>query len=331
MSRARTRTVPPRDSVTERSFEYLVDEEGEGARLDRFLAESIEELSRSAAARLIDEGDVSVNGEVVEKTSHRVVRGDRVRVVIPPPTPSGVVAEKIAVEILYEDDEVAVVDKPAGLVVHPSAGHESGTLVNALLYHLGSLSGIGGEERPGIVHRLDRGTSGLMVVAKTDSAHRFLQREWHTDSVVKRYVAIVYGSPKSSSFVIDAPIGRHPVDRKRMAIRDGGRAARTEVEVSERFGETSVLACRLLTGRTHQIRVHLEHAGHPIVGDPVYGGPRWRGIANAQIRKVIASIERPALHAAFLEFPHPETAEAMRFESALPEDMASLLAGVREP
>jgi 23S rRNA pseudouridine1911/1915/1917 synthase len=226
--------------------------------------------------------------------------------------------------ILFEDDDLVVIDKPAGLVVHPSAGHADGTLVNALLFHVRGLSGIGGELRPGIVHRLDKDTSGVMVIAKHDEAHRALTTAWNSEQVVKEYLALVYGTPSLPRGRIDAPIGRDPRDRKRMAVVAGGRRAMTDYEVVEHLRYTALLRCRLHTGRTHQIRVHLKHLGHPIVGDPVYSGPQWHGIPDRAIQKALASLGRQALHAARLTIPHPRTGEVLRFESEVPSDLADV-------
>ena len=295
----------------------------EGLRLDRALSELFAEHSRSALAALIEAGHVTVDGAVITKVSRRVSAGEEVAVDIPPPAPSSVVSQEIPLTILHEDANLVVIDKPPGLVVHPAAGHADGTLVNALVFHVKDLSGIGGELRPGIVHRLDKDTSGVMVIAKNDATHRALTAAWNTDAVRKEYVAVVYGTPSSDKGTIDAPIGRDPRDRKRMAVVASGRNAITDYEVVERLRYASVLRCRLRTGRTHQIRVHLKHLGHPIIGDPVYSGPQWRGIPDKRLQKVIAGFGRQALHAASIRLPGGV------FEAELPGDMIRLIEALR--
>jgi 23S rRNA pseudouridine1911/1915/1917 synthase len=251
---------------------------------------------------------------------------------IEPPEPAAATAssQDIPLTLLYDDADLVVVDKPAGLVVHPAAGHADGTLVNALLFHVADLSGIGGELRPGIVHRLDKDTSGVLIVAKNDETHRRLTAVWNTDSVVKEYIAITYGTPSPSSGTIDAPIGRDPRDRKRMAVTTDGRRAQTDYEVVEELRATSLVRCRLRTGRTHQIRVHLKHRGHPIVGDPVYSGPQWKGIPDKRIQRALSSASRQMLHAERITFVHPRSAERITVASPLPEDMRELLAILRD-
>jgi len=306
-----------------RRIEVLPESDQE--RLDRVLANALPELSRSALARFIEGGRVTVDGEVVTKRSTKVSAGAAVTVEIPDPEPSDVVPQDLPVTILHEDSDIVVIDKPAGVVVHPAAGHASGTLVNALLHHVKDLSGVGGESRPGIVHRLDKDTSGVMVVAKNDSAHRALTEAWATAAVVKEYLAIVYGKPKEDIGTIDRKIGRDPRDRKRMAVTGSGRKAVTHYSVEEAFSYTSLLRCRLETGRTHQIRVHLKALGHPVVGDSVYSGPQWKGIPNKRLQKVLAGFERQALHAALLSFPHPSSGEDVTFRAPIPPDMAELI------
>ena len=287
------------------------------------------EHSRSALARLIAEGRVSLDGRKAEKSSMRVAAGQRVEIEIPPPAPSGIASQDLPLTILFEDDDLVIIDKPAGVVVHPAAGHSDRTLVNALLFHVRNLSGIGGEVRPGIVHRLDKDTSGVMVIAKNDAAHRKLAAEWGTDRVRKEYLAIVYGTPKQQRATIDAPIGRDPRNRKRMSVVKSGRSAVTEYVIEQPLRHASLLRLRLRSGRTHQIRVHLKHLGHPIIGDPLYSGPQWRGIPDKRIQKAIAAFPRQALHAARLTIPHPRTGEQMTFECPLPQDMKMLLAALR--
>ena len=293
--------------------------EHDGQRLDRALSLLFPDQSRSSLARLIVSGHVRLNTNEVLKTSHRVLAGDHVEVEIPAPISSGIASQDLPIEILYEDNDIVVVNKPPGLVVHPSAGHADRTLVNALLFHVRDLSGVGGELRPGIVHRLDKDTSGVLIVAKHDEAHRRLAVLWNTDAIKKEYLALVYGTPDPAKGTIDAPIGRDPRDRKRMAVVAGGRRAITDYEVIERLRYASLVRCTLRTGRTHQIRVHMKKIGHPIVGDPVYSGPQWRGIPDKRMQRALASIERQMLHAAKI------TVEGRVFEAPLPEDFSRVL------
>ena len=293
--------------------------EHDGQRLDRALSLLFPDQSRSSLARLIVSGHVRLNTNEVLKTSHRVLAGDHVEVEIPAPISSGIASQDLPIEILYEDNDIVVVNKPPGLVVHPSAGHADRTLVNALLFHVRDLSGVGGELRPGIVHRLDKDTSGVLIVAKHDEAHRRLAALWNTDAIKKEYLALVYGTPDPAKGTIDAPIGRDPRDRKRMAVVAGGRRAITDYEVIERLRYASLVRCTLRTGRTHQIRVHMKKIGHPIVGDPVYSGPQWRGIPDKRMQRALASIERQMLHAAKI------TVEGRVFEAPLPEDFSRVL------
>src|ERR1051326_6777307 len=304
-----------------RSFAPDVD----GMRLDRAVAATYPEHSRSFVARLIEDGRVSIDGDVVTKPSLRVSAGQRVDVDVPPPAPAAAASQNLPLTILFEDDDLVVVDKPAGLVVHPAAGHNDGTLVNALLFHVRDLSGVGGELRPGIVHRLDKDTSGVIVIAKNDEAHRALSAAWNTDKVRKEYVALVYGAPDPPRGTIDAPIARDPRDRKRMAVVASGRRAITDYETIERLRYVSLLRCRLRTGRTHQIRVHMKKLGHPIVGDPVYSGPQWRGIPDKKVQKLLSSIERQMLHAERITFAHPRSRVEVTFAAPLPEDFARVL------
>jgi 23S rRNA pseudouridine1911/1915/1917 synthase len=310
-------------------MKVIVTTDLEGARLDRALAALLPEHSRSFIARLIQNGHVALDGRAAEKPSLRVAAGQEIDVEVPPPSPSTVVSQDLPLTILYQDADIAVIDKPAGLVVHPAAGHTDRTLVNALLFHVDDLSGVGGELRPGIVHRLDRDTSGVMVIAKNDEAHRKLAEAWGTDGVRKEYVAVVYGTPKNSRGTIDAAIGRDPRDRKRMAVVKSGRRAVTDYEVVEPLRHASVVRCRLRTGRTHQIRVHLKSIGHPIIGDPLYSGPQWRGIPDKKLQKAIASFPRQALHASRITIPHPRSGQSMTFEAPLPGDMRALVRALR--
>ena len=301
----------------------------DGMRLDRALADLFPEHSRNFLAGLIDDGAVSLDGVTAAKASQRVENGQVVQVAFPDVARSGLVSQDIPLHVLYDDADVVVIDKPAGLVVHPAAGHPDQTLVNALLFHVRDLSGIGGELRPGIVHRLDKDTSGVLLVAKNDEAHRRLSRAWNTDAVTKEYLAIVYGTPASDRAVVDAPLGRDPRDRKRMAVVTGGRRAITEYEIAERLRYVSLLRCRLRTGRTHQIRVHMRHIGHPIVGDPAYSGPQFRGIPDKRVQRVLGSLQRQALHATRIVFEHPRDARMVTVESPLPDALREILDAVR--
>ncbi|MBV9463186.1 MAG: RluA family pseudouridine synthase [Verrucomicrobiae bacterium] len=293
---------------------------GEGGRLDQWLSQREDPaLSRSAWQRLIREGAVQVNAERAE-ARRKLLPGDRVEAALPDARAAEIAAEAIPLGILYEDEDVVVVDKPAGLVVHPAAGHASGTLVNALLHHCaGSLSGIGGVERPGLVHRLDADTSGCLVVAKNDAAHHGLAAQFKDRTVVKTYLAWVVGKPRVRSGKIDAPIGRHPSNRKKMSVREDGRPALTEWKAKEAYAAASLLECRLHTGRTHQIRVHLSRLGHPIVGDEVYGGRRG----------AFPEVKRQLLHAWRLSFEHPRTQAPVSLEAPLPADFVEFAAAIR--
>lgn len=296
---------------------FLVGESEAGVRLDLALA-TLADLSRSQARRWIDEGRVRVNDRI-PSPSHRVVAGDLVEAHPPELRESPLLPEATPLSILYEDEDLVVVDKPAGLVVHPAPGHPTGTLVNALLHHCEDLAGVGGVLRPGIVHRLDRGTSGVLVVAKRDESHRALARQFHDHSVERVYCALVRGLPREESGRIDRPIGRHVSDRKRMSVVSRrGREACTVWRVATRYpaSDRSWLEIRPETGRTHQIRVHLAASGLPIVGDPVYGR---RGRADD------SSLDRPALHAQVLGFDHPRDGRRLRFEAPLPPDLSELL------
>lgn len=292
-----------------------------GGRLDAFLAAHLPEVSRAQAARWIDEGAVLVNEKAV-KVSYKTQVGDKIMVTPPPMKPTELVPEAIPLTILFEDDDLLVVNKAKGMVVHPAPGARTGTLVHALLAHCkGKLSGIGGEERPGIVHRLDKDTSGLLMVAKNDMAHRNLQEQIQSRAAKRTYVALVWGTPNFDDAVIEAPIDRHPGDRHKMAISEPGegRDAATEVHVLERLGPMTLIQCRLRTGRTHQIRVHCQFAGYPVVGDSVYGG----------LRKLDIETKGQALHACKLEFAHPRTGEPLSFEAPLPGYMRGIIAANR--
>lgn len=315
--------------MTDRRHSFTAGEELAGIRLDQALATLLPDFSRSALARHVTEGQVSINGKTIAKASRPVVAGDTIEITIPEPKPVSVESRDIPITVLHQDDDIAVIDKPPGMVVHPGAGNPDDTLVHALLFHIKDLSGIGGEIRPGIVHRLDKDTSGLLVVAKNDTAHRALTSQWNSDWVQKQYLALVYGTPKQPSGAIDKPIGRDPRDRKKMAVVTGGREAITLYQVAEALRYASLLRCTLKTGRTHQIRVHLKSIGHPLIGDPLYSGPQWKGIPDRKLQKILADFPRQALHAARLSFPHPRSGEVMTFEAPPPADFAALLEALR--
>jgi len=303
-------------------IEIEVGAEQAGERLDRMLAGELADLSRSQIQKLIADGHVLVAGRAA-RANLAVREGDRVSVALPAPEPSTVEPEALPLTVLYQDADVAVLDKPAGMVVHPAAGHASGTLVNALLHHLTDLSGVGGELRPGIVHRLDKGTSGVMVVAKNDEAHQELARQFHDREVEKEYVALVWGVVHAGRR-IEAPIGRDPVNRQKMSAR--ARRARTAVtRVTRAHHMPGVTLCQVAihTGRTHQIRVHLSSIGHPIVGDALYGGVHRR--VPAPLRAV-QRLTRPFLHAERLVFTHPRDGRRMEFTAPLPDDLQQVLA-----
>lgn len=288
--------------------------EGNGERLDVFVA-SREEISRSRAAGLISSGNVTVNGKTADK-SIKLHFGDVVSVDIPEAVPYRAEAQDIPIDIIYEDDDLLVVNKPKGMVVHPAAGNYENTLVNAVLFHCGdSLSGIGGVLRPGILHRIDKNTSGLLLVAKNDKAHNCLAAQIKAHSLTREYEAMVYGNIKDDSGTVNAPIGRHPVKRKQMAVTDkNSKSAVTHFTVLERFGGFTHIRCRLETGRTHQIRVHMAYIGHPVAGDDVYGP-----------KKVIKSLSGQCLHAKKIGFVHPSTGKYLEFESELPDYFESFL------
>jgi 23S rRNA pseudouridine1911/1915/1917 synthase len=306
-------------------FSFPADAAGSGIRLDVFIAERLVDCSRSFAGQLITGGHVRVNGQA-RKPAYRLKAGDIVTGCIPPPRPSGFLPEPIPLHILYEDEHIVVVNKPPGLVVHPAPGHYSGTLVNGLLYHCPDLGGIGDELRPGIVHRLDKDTSGTLVAAKNAAALEHLARQFKRRSVTKDYLALVHGDMPAPSGIIRLPIGRHPVDRKRMSTRSRrGREAETGWRVARCLGGFTLLELRLSTGRTHQIRVHCAAIQRPIVGDPVYGR-RTAAAGSADMHALLAPVRRQMLHAWRLEIDHPRSGERMRFESPLPEDMKGLIA-----
>jgi 23S rRNA pseudouridine1911/1915/1917 synthase len=288
-------------------------------------------VSRSAIQRAINSGDILVNGQAV-KPSHRLSAGEQIEGAIPAAPVIDAVPEPIPLDIVYEDDEIIVVNKPAGMVTHPGAGARSGTLANALVYHFNQigrqLPGRGGSSRPGIVHRLDAGTSGLIVAAKTDRAHLSLAEQFESRAVFKSYTALVYGAVKEDAGKIEAPIGRDPRSRVKMAVTRDGRPALTLFRVVERFDEFTLLDVEIKTGRTHQIRVHLAHIKHPVVADSTYEAGRARAIKNARLRAAIAKLGRPFLHAARLSFKHPATGEQMDFTAPLPPNLQSFLEGI---
>jgi 23S rRNA pseudouridine1911/1915/1917 synthase len=319
-----------------------VTPEEAGSRLDRVLTQRVAELSRSRLKALILDGQVSVAGKPVRDPARSVKAGETVVVEVPPAEPAEPVAEDIPLDVVYEDEAIIVINKPAGLVVHPAAGHASGTLVNALIAHCGaSLSGIGGVKRPGIVHRLDKDTTGILVAAKTDRAHKSLTKQFadhgRTGALRRAYVALVWGAPKLPSGRIDLPIDRHRTAREKMAVREGGREAITHWQLLERFSDAkgeavaAALSCELETGRTHQIRVHLSHAGHPLLGDEVYGSGFKTKAArlNDKARALLDGLHRQALHAAHLTIEHPTTGEEMSFDADWPQDMADLAGALR--
>ena len=298
-----------------------VEDEHAGERLDRYLAEAVPGLSRSQAQRLIDDGHVVVAGRTA-RANLSLKAGDRIEVDAPEPAPASAEPEDIPLPVLYEDSDLLVVNKPAGMVVHPAAGHSSGTLVNALLHHVDDLSGIGGELRPGIVHRLDKGTSGVMVVAKHDRAHEALAAQFHDREVDKEYVALVWGLVQAGRR-IDLPIGRDLNDRQKMSARSRrARSAVTRITKARQLRGVTLCHVAIATGRTHQIRVHLSAIGHPVVGDATYGGVKAR---VAQDLRSVLRLDRPFLHASRLAFTHPGDGRAMSFEAPLPDDLQRVL------
>ena len=297
----------------------VVDEAGAGARLDLYVAGALG-TSRTHAATLVANGDVTVDGRR-EKASWRVRAGERVDVNVPPPPGREVLPEAIPLDVVHEDDEIVVVNKPAGMVVHPAPGNWTGTLVNALMGRGQELAEGGGEDRPGLVHRIDKDTSGLLVVAKTDRAHRVLSHQLAERRVVRRYATVCWGHLREDRITVEAPIGRDPRDRKRMAVVQGGKAARTDFVRLARFDAGDLLRAHLHTGRTHQIRVHLASTGHPVLGDDTYGGGGGR-------RLVGLPAKRHFLHAAWLRFRHPATGAALDFRAPLPDDLRASLAAL---
>jgi 23S rRNA pseudouridine1911/1915/1917 synthase len=316
-----------------------------GWRLDRFLAAALPDFSRSRLQQLLEAGMVSLGARTIKDANHRVKPGDGFAVRIPPAAPASPQGQDIPLAIVYEDKDLIVINKPPGLVVHPAAGNPDGTLVNALIAHCGpGVLSIGGEERPGIVHRLDKDTSGLLVAAKTERAMASLAKQFANHTIERAYNAVVWGSPRDSSGLIESQIGRSPFDRKRMTVlRAGGKRAATRYKVIEKFGSpaqlqagrafASLIECRLETGRTHQIRVHLTHLGHPLIGDPQYGrnrtAPRAKTQAEDYAFATAANFPRQALHAFVLGFQHPSLHKTLRFEAPWPADFAGLVQSLR--
>jgi len=299
-------------------YHFKITEEEEGQRIDVYLSNQVEELSRSHIQKLIEKENVLVNQKPV-KPSYKLKEEDEIVLKIPLPENLKIEPENIPVDIVYEDEHLIVVNKPQGMVVHPAPGNFSGTLVNALLYHCKNLSGINGVFRPGIVHRIDKDTSGLLVVAKSDRAHLGLAEQIKNKNVTRKYIALVEGNIKDEKGTVNAPIGRHPVDRKKMAVVKNGKEAITHYRVLERFGEYTLIEATLETGRTHQIRVHMAYIGYPVVGDPVYGRKKQRFNIKGQM-----------LHAKVLGFIHPITNEYMEFEAPLPNYFLKVLENLRK-
>jgi 23S rRNA pseudouridine1911/1915/1917 synthase len=300
------------------SNEFYLQVEEDSARIDRYLAEELPDLSRSRIQQLIEQGKVQVNGKVCTSKKINLKVGDRITLEIPEAQPLELTPQDIPLDILYEDDQLLILNKPAGLVVHPAPGHPNGTLVNALLAHCPNLPGIGGVQRPGIVHRLDKDTTGAIAIAKTDIAYQHLQAQLQAKTARREYLGVVYGAPKTESGTIDLPIGRHPQDRKKMAIvpvEEGGRSAITHWRVKERLGNYTLIHFQLETGRTHQIRVHSAKINHPIVGDPVYGSGRSVGV----------NLPGQALHAWKLKVQHPISGDAIEVTAQLPQTFNTLL------
>ena len=299
--------------------EFLVSSEDSESRLDLFLTAHVPDVTRSFIQRLIVDGQVTVNEKVRTKTGFSLTAGDRIQLSLPAPVSSAIIPEDIPLDILFEDDQLAVINKARGMVVHPAPGNQQGTLVNALLAHCQDLSGINGVIRPGIVHRLDKDTSGVMLVAKTDQAHVSLAEQIGNHTAGRIYLAVVHGNFTQEEGQVEGAIGRHPKDRQKMSVvRQGGKAALTHYKILERLGRYCLVSCKLETGRTHQIRVHMAFIGHPVVGDPKYGPPTPK-----------FSIKGQALHSSQIHFVHPRTGEEMTFTAPLPQDMQVLVEQLR--
>lgn len=306
----------------ESTYEVYIDEEQQGARIDLALSLALPDTSRSFIQKLFEQDRIRVNGRICRAKKYKVAPGDRVAITIPAPEPLDIQPEDIPLQIVYEDEDVLVVDKPKGMVVHPAAGNYTGTLVNAIMFHCGDrLSSINGIIRPGIVHRIDKDTSGLLMVAKNDAAHESLSAQLAEHSITRVYQALVYHNLKEDEGTVDAPIGRDPLNRLRQSVTDPtrGKRAVTHYRVLERFGQYTLIEARLETGRTHQIRVHMAYIRHPLVGDPVYGPKKTRLKADGQL-----------LHAKVLGFVHPRTGEYMEFASPLPAEFEEILAKLRK-
>lgn len=305
---------------------FVVDEKYDRQRLDVFLAGQIRDLTRSRIKELIEKEFVRVEGHPT-KASYKIKPGEKIDLEIPEIRNTELAAQQIDLDVLFEDSDIIVVNKPAGMVVHPAAGNPDGTLVNALLAQCDDLSGIGGELRPGIVHRLDKGTSGVILAAKNDRAHQDLSRQFAARTVKKEYRALVFGKPSPPAGTWDKPIGRHPVDRKKMSTRSRSpRNATTHYRVLAGFSSVSDLALVIETGRTHQIRVHCADAGHPVVMDDIYGGVRRaQSVINEDLKSLLAKLERPALHAISLEIIHPKHQKKQKFEASIPRDMQDII------
>ena len=299
---------------------FQVEKENTGIRIDKYLSDNMEDISRSYLQKLLKDKSITVNNKAI-KANYKVQEGDMVSVFVPEPEEPNILPEEIPLDILYEDDSLMVVNKPKDMVVHPSAGHTSGTLVNAVLFHCkGNLSGINGIMRPGIVHRIDKDTTGALLICKTDTCHRILAEQLKVHSITRRYRAVVQGNLKDDEGTVEGPIGRHTIDRKKMAINyKNGKEAITHYRVLERFGNATYIECRLETGRTHQIRVHMASIGHPLLGDTTYGSS-----------KNPYHLQGQALHAMVLGFLHPVTNEYMEFTASLPEYFLKLLEKLRK-
>jgi 23S rRNA pseudouridine1911/1915/1917 synthase len=302
--------------------EISLQVEEQGERLDRYLSEQLTDLSRSRIQQLIEQGQVQLNGKVCTSKKTTVKLSDRIILNIPPAQPLELAAEDIPLDILYEDNQLLILNKPAGLVVHPAPGHPDGTLVNAILAHCPNLPGIGGVQRPGIVHRLDKDTTGAIAIAKTEFAHQHLQAQLKAKTAQREYLGVVYGVPKTENGTVDLPIGRHPVDRKKMAVvspEKGGKPAITHWRILERLGNYTLMHFQLETGRTHQIRVHSTHMGHPIVGDPIYSSGRSVGV----------NLPGQALHAWRLRLQHPVSGQSIEVTAPIPQTLTTLLEVLR--
>lgn len=304
---------------------FTVTSSDANIRLDIFLSQKLPDITRSRIKNLIEDGRVCLNGKPV-KAGAKIKTGDRIDIVIPEPQPIKAEPEKIPLDVLYEDSHIIVINKPHGLTVHPGAGRRAGTLVNALLYHCKDLSGIGGALRPGIVHRIDKDTSGVLVVAKTDKSHQFLAKQFKEHSIKRKYLTLVWGMVKNDEGTIDLPIGRHLSERKKMSVRTTrGRRAVTHYKVNKRFDNFTLIEATLETGRTHQIRVHLSSIHHPVVGDPVYGKKNMPAGLSPKLTALLKNFQRQALHAQTLGIVHPETQKYMEFTSPLPDDMKNII------